>query len=164
MQTKRVQMPSMLVFVVLVLAGCNKPPEAPAPLMPLRDVVSLTSADVTRTDDGKTRFLLKFRCLKDVDEHYRVLFHGYVKDPELVPAEKRNPYNFLNADHEFATPTSEWHVGDEVEDEVVLDLKPGEYNFHVGLFDRHNSKALSGGDFELGWKHLPPEAPPKTSP
>lgn len=145
---------------VSLLGGCNRqkaPAAASRPLPQLRDVVDLESFQITKTEEGQTRFLLKLRCKQAMKEKYRVLFHGYVKDNSIIPAEKQNKYKFLNADHEFAQPTDTWKQGEVVEHEVILELNPGEYNFHLGLFDRHNSTALPGGDFELGWIHMPPK-------
>ena len=85
--------------------------------------------------------------------NYRVLFHGYVKDDNLLPPERRQ-YKFLNADHEFSKPTNSWKPGEIMLDEIVLDLQSGDYNFVFGLYDRTSFKQVTKS-FDFGWRRLP---------
>lgn len=141
------------IFALLALAnaGCGK--STPPPVA--GGLVEMLSKEVVRTDGDKTTFRFKLRCVKTADKNYRVLFHGYVKDDNLIPPEKRNPYHFLNCAHNFSSRPDQWQPGQEIDHEVTLPLAPGEYNFHFGLYDRHTSKALPG-KIELGWMQLPP--------
>jgi len=141
-------------LLAAAIAGCGKSTPATPPQV-AGGLVELVSKEVVPSEGDKTTFRFKLRCLKTADKNYRVLFHGYVKDDNLIPPEKRNPYHFINCAHNFSSRPDQWQPGQELDHEVTLALKPGEYNFHFGLYDRHTSKALPG-KIELGWMQLPP--------
>jgi len=84
---------------------------------------------------GVSRLLLLTGTEGRLREDFSIFIHAYPEDIECLDTDRRQ-YGFANLDYHPGRVTSGWIAGEYVLIEREIDLKPGKYKFHIGLFNK----------------------------
>lgn len=94
----------------------------------LGDKVEFLGSVVSQGIDGRSQIELYLRCIGQMEDDYTLWFHAGAGGETIA------------LDHTL--PTSEWRVGQIIQDAFALDAPPGRYELYFGLWRRQDGRRL----------------------
>jgi len=88
---------------------------------------------------GHSKLRMIFATDRRIGEDYTIFCHAYPVNKDMLES-GRESYGFVNCDIYPVKMTSKWIEGEYQLLEKSLDLKPGRYKFHIGLFSRKEGR------------------------